>query len=131
MNRHQFLTLASIVQKEAGNDEEMPIIAAVFHNRLRRGMPLQADPTVIYGIESFDGNITRRHLREHTPYNTYRISGLPPGPIANPGRSALRATANPAPVDYLYFVSRGDGSHHFSKTLAEHNAAVRRYILNR
>lgn len=131
LDRHQFLTLASIVQKEAGSDEEMPIIAAVFHNRLRLGMPLQADPTVIYGIEDFAGNITRRHLREHTPYNTYRIPGLPPGPIANPGRSALQATANPAPVDYLYFVSRGDGSHQFSKTLAEHNAAVRRYILNR
>ncbi len=131
LDRHQFLTLASIVQKEAGNDQEMPLVAAVFHNRLRRRMPLQADPTVIYGVEDYHGRITRRHLQTRTAYNTYRIPGLPIGPIANPGRSALQATAHPAPVDYLYFVSRGDGTHHFSKTLAEHNAAVRRYILNR
>ncbi len=131
LDRHQFLTLASIVQKEAGSDQEMPLVAAVFHNRLRRRMPLQADPTVIYGVEDYQGRITRRHLQTLTPYNTYRIPGLPVGPIANPGRSALQATAHPASVDYLYFVSRGDGTHHFSRTLAEHNAAVRRYILNR
>jgi UPF0755 protein len=131
LNRHQLVTLASIIQKEAGSNQEMPLISAVFHNRLKKGMPLQADPTVIYGIEEFDGNLTRRHLLEPTPYNTYRMAGLPPGPIANPGSDALQAAADPAPVDYLYFVARGDGSHQFSSTLAEHNAAVRRYQLKR
>ncbi len=131
LNRHQLLTLASIIQKEAGNNSEMPLISAVFHNRLRRGIALQADPTVIYGIKDFDGNITRRHLREITPYNTYRVPGLPPGPIASPGRAALQAAANPAGVNYLYFVARGDGNHQFSNTLREHNAAVRRYQLKR
>jgi UPF0755 protein len=129
LNRHQLLTLASIIQKEAGNNSEMPLISAVFHNRLRRGIALQADPTVIYGVKDFDGNLTRRHLREITPYNTYRVPGLPPGPIASPGRAALQAAANPAAVNYLYFVARGDGSHKFSSTLREHNAAVRRYQL--
>lgn len=131
LNRHQLLTLASIIQKEAGNNQEMPLISAVFHNRLRRGIALQADPTVIYGVKDFDGNLTRRHLREITPYNTYRVPGLPPGPIASPGRAALQAAANPATVNYLYFVARGDGSHKFSSTLREHNAAVRRYQLKR
>ncbi|MEZ4483867.1 MAG: endolytic transglycosylase MltG [Syntrophotaleaceae bacterium] len=131
LNRHQLLTLASIIQKEAGDNSEMPLISAVFHNRLRRGIALQADPTVIYGIENFDGNLTRRHLQEITPYNTYRVPGLPPGPIASPGRAALQAAANPAAVNYLYFVARGDGSHQFSNTLREHNAAVRRYQLKR
>ncbi len=129
LNRHQLLTLASIIQKEAGDNSEMPLISAVFHNRLRRGIALQADPTVIYGVKDFDGNLTRRHLREITPYNTYRVPGLPPGPIASPGRAALEAAANPANVNYLYFVARGDGSHKFSSTLREHNAAVRRYQL--
>lgn len=128
---HQLLTLASIVQKEAGNREEMPRIAAVFHNRLKRRMPLQADPTVIYGIEDFDGNLTRKHLNTTTPYNTYRIAGLPPGPIACPGEDALRATAQPAESDDLYFVARGDGTHVFSATLREHNRMVRRYQLRR
>jgi UPF0755 protein len=131
LNRHQLVILASIIQKEAGNSQEMPLISAVFHNRLKLGMPLQADPTVIYGIREFDGNLTRRHLLEPTPYNTYRMAGLPHGPITNPGRHALQAAANPAPVNYLYFVSRGDGNHQFSSTLAEHNAAVRRYQLKR
>lgn len=131
LNRHQLLTLASIIQKEAGNNQEMPLISAVFHNRLRRGIALQADPTVIYGVKDFDGNLTRRHLREITPYNTYRVPGLPPGPIASPGRAALQAAANPATVNYLYFVARGDGSHKFSSTLQEHNAAVQRYQLKR
>jgi UPF0755 protein len=126
---HQLVTLASIIQKEAGNREEMPIVSAVFHNRLRIRMPLQADPTVIYGVEDYAGRITRKHLNTHTPYNTYRIPGLPPGPIANPGEDALRAAAYPAEVDYLYFVSRGDGTHVFSRTLREHNAAVQKYIL--
>lgn len=131
LDRHRLVTLASIIEKEAGNKEEMPLISAVFHNRLRIGMPLQADPTVIYGIEKFDGNLTRRHLQEHTPYNTYRIAELPPGPITNPGSEALHAAANPAEADYLYFVGRGDGTHQFSRTLAEHNAAVRRFQLKR
>jgi len=128
---HQLLTLASIIQKEAGNDSEMPMISAVFHNRLRKGIPLQADPTVIYGLESFDGNLTRAHLEALTPYNTYRIRGLPPGPIASPGLEALEAAANPAASDALYFVSRGDGTHVFSDNLQQHNRAVRRYQLRR
>lgn len=131
LDRHELLTLASIIQKEAGTDEEMPRISSVFHNRLERGMRLQADPTVIYGVEDFDGNLTRRHLEDITPYNTYRLSGLPPGPIASPGDEALQAAANPADTDALYFVSRGDGSHVFSRTLGEHNRAVRRYQLGR
>jgi len=131
LDRHRLLTLASIVQKEAGSAEEMPLIAAVFLNRLRLGMPLQSDPTVIYGIDNFDGNLTRLHLETATPYNTYRFRGLPPGPIASPGLEALQACAHPARVGYLYFVARGDGSHQFSSTLAEHNQAVRRYQLKR
>lgn len=127
----QLLTLASIIQKEAGNVEEMPLISAVFHNRLKRGMLLQADPTVIYGIADFNGNITRKDLRTPTPYNTYVNPGLPPGPIANPGLAALLAAANPADQPYLYFVATGDGAHYFSRTLREHNRAVRRYQLRR
>jgi UPF0755 protein len=128
---HQLLTLASIIQKEAGNDGEMPLISAVFHNRLKKRMPLQADPTVIYGLESFDGNLTRAHLLTPTPYNTYRIYGLPPGPIASPGLSALQAAAAPAESRALYFVARGDGTHVFSDNLQQHNQAVRRYQLKR
>ena len=131
MNRHALLTLASIIQKEAGNVMEMPLISAVFHNRLKRGIALQADPTVIYGIADFDGNLTRKHLATPTPYNTYRKRGLPPGPIASPGLFALRAAANPADTKDLYFVARGDGTHEFNKTLKEHNRAVRRYQLRR
>jgi UPF0755 protein len=107
----------------------MPLIAAVFHNRLRKGMRLQADPTVIYGVAGFDGNLTRRHLETPTPYNTYTRSGLPPGPIASPGLAALRATALPAPSNALYFVARGDGRHEFNLSLEAHNRAVRRYQL--
>jgi UPF0755 protein len=125
------VTLASIVEKETSMPEERPLVAAVFLNRLRKGYRLQSDPTVIYGLENFDGNITRRDLETDTPYNTYLIRGLPPGPIANPGRGALWAVLNPAQVDYLYFVSRNDGSHHFSFTLEEHNRAVRLYQLAR
>jgi UPF0755 protein len=128
---HQLVTLASIIQKEAGNNEEMPLISAVFRNRLKQRIPLQADPTVIYGIENFDGNLTRLHLTTPTPYNTYRMVGLPRGPIANPGEEALQAAAFPAAVTYLYFVSRGDGTHKFSNTLREHNQAVQRYQLHR
>ncbi len=128
---HQLVTLASIIEKETGKAEEMPLISSVFHNRLRRGIQLQTDPTVIYGLANFDGNLTRKHLTTPTPYNTYIIRGLPPGPIANPGLAALTAAAEPAESDYLYFVARGDGSHHFSKSLQEHNRAVRKYQLKR
>jgi len=131
LTRHQLVTLASIIQKEAGNREEMPLISAVFHNRLKRGIPLQADPTVIYGLDEFDGNLTRRHLETPTPYNTYLRRGLPPGPIANPGEDALRAAANPADVNYLYFVAAGPSSHVFNSSLVEHNRAVRKYQLHR
>lgn len=131
LNRHQLITLASIIQKEAGNIMEMPLISAVFHNRLKRGIALQADPTVIYGIPDFDGNLTRKHLATPTPYNTYRKRGLPPGPIASPGQFALHAAANPATSKDLYFVARGDGTHEFTATLKDHNRAVRRYQLHR
>lgn len=130
LDRHQLVTLASIIEKETAQVEEMPLISSVLHNRLARNIPLQADPTVIYGIGGdFDGNLTRAHLQAATPYNTYRFRGLPPGPIASPGLAALQAAARPASTDYLYFVARGDGSHQFSRTLQEHNAAVRKYQL--
>ena len=128
---HDIVTLASIIEKETGAPSERPIIASVFHNRLKKRMRLESDPTVIYGIESFDGNITRRHLSSATPYNTYVIRGLPPGPIANPGRAALEAALYPAETDYLFFVSKKDGTHYFSKTIAEHTEAVRKYQLRR
>jgi UPF0755 protein len=131
LNRHQLLTLASIIQKEAGNVMEMPLISAVFHNRLKQGIALQADPTVIYGIDDFNGNLTRKHLATPTPYNTYTRKGLPPGPIASPGQFALLAAADPATSKDLYFVARGDGTHEFSATLQAHNQAVRRYQLRR
>lgn len=127
LTEHQLVTLASIVEKETGRPEERPLVAAVFRNRLRQGIPLQSDPTVIYGIERFDGNIKRADLRRWTLYNTYRFRGLPPGPIASPGLAAIEATLWPAPADYLYFVSRNDGTHHFSRTLAEHERAVDRF----
>ena len=127
----EWVTLASIIEKETGRKDEMPLVSAVFRNRLRNRMPLQSDPTVIYGIENFDGNLTRMHLERQNPYNTYLNRGLPPGPICNPGTDALAAVLNPAPVDYLYFVSRNDGSHQFSATLAEHSRAVRKYQINR
>jgi UPF0755 protein len=128
----QALVLASIVEKETGVPEERAAIAGVFVRRLQRGMLLQTDPTVIYGLgEAFDGNLRRRDLRSDTPYNTYTRKGLPPTPICMPGEAAIRAALHPAAGDSLYFVSRGDGSHQFSATLAEHNAAVRRYQLKR
>ncbi len=131
LTRHELVTLASIIEKEGGPVEEMPMVSAVFHNRLKREMRLQSDPTVIYGLEDFNGDLTREDLRTPGPYNTYRIDGLPPGPIANPGLAAMKAALFPADVGYLYFVSRNDGSHHFSENLREHNAAVRKYQKNR
>jgi UPF0755 protein len=122
------LILASIVEKETGRADERGLVAAVFINRLRIGMRLQTDPTVIYGMgASFDGNIRKRDLLTDTPYNTYTRTGLPPTPIAMPGLDALRATLNPAPSDALYFVARGDGTSKFSRTLAEHERAVTQY----
>ncbi|MCI5222836.1 MAG: endolytic transglycosylase MltG [Candidatus Electrothrix sp. AR4] len=126
-DRHRLLILASIVEKETGAAGERDVIAGVFYNRLRKGMRLQSDPTTIYGIENFNGNLTRADLKRKTPYNTYAINGLPAGPICNPGAAAIEAVLAPANVPYLYFVSRNDGSHHFSKTLKEHNRAVYKF----
>jgi UPF0755 protein len=129
---YEALVLASIVEKETGAAAERPQIAGVFIRRLRLGMLLQTDPTVIYGLGSaFDGNLTRRHLETATPYNTYVVAGLPPTPIALPGRAAIEAALHPAAGEALYFVARGDGSHQFSASLAEHNRAVARYQLGR
>jgi UPF0755 protein len=127
MKFEEVVILASIVEKETGRPEERPLIASVFLNRLRLGMRLESDPTVIYGIENFDGDLKKKDLADKTPYNTYVIHGLTPGPIANPGLESIKAVMDPARTDYLYFVSRNDGSHHFSKTLAEHNRAVEMY----
>jgi UPF0755 protein len=130
----ELVTLASVVERETGRPEERPRIAAVFHNRLARGMPLQTDPTVIYALRKagrWDGNIRKRDLDLDSPYNTYRRAGLPPGPIASPGREALLAVLHPADTKDLYFVSRNDGSHHFSETLTEHERAVDRYQRSR
>jgi len=122
------LILASIVEKETGREDDRPLVAAVFLNRLRKGMLLQADPTVIYGLgEQFDGNLRKRDLLADSPYNTYTRSGLPPTPIAMPGLASLSAALNPPDSDVLYFVSRGDGSSHFSRTLTEHDRAVTKY----
>ncbi len=122
------LILASIVEKETGRESDRTTISRVFHNRLAIGMPLQTDPTVIYGMfDSFDGNLRRADLRTDHPWNTYTRKGLPPTPIAMPGRNALKAAVQPAPSNALYFVAKGDGTSHFSATLDEHNAAVNRY----
>ncbi len=131
MSVHEVVTLASIIEKETGAPEERPLISSVFHNRLKRGMRLETDPTVIYAIPEFDGNLKRRHLETYTPYNTYKIKGLPPGPIASPGAAAMAAALFPAQTNYLYFVSKRDGTHQFSATIKEHNAAVRKYQLRK
>jgi len=128
---HQIVTLDAIIEKETGDPAERPMISSVFHNRLARGMRLASDPTVIYGIEDFDGNLTRKHLNTPTPYNTYQIKGLPPGPIANPGKEALRAALFPAETQFLYFVSRRNRTHQFSTNIKDHNRAVRKYQLRR
>jgi UPF0755 protein len=126
------LILASIVEKETGQEADRAKISQVFHKRLAERMLLQTDPTIIYGLgDSFDGNLTRAHLRMESPYNTYRVRGLPPSPIALPSAASLEAALNPATTDYLYFVARGDGSTQFSRTLEEHNAAVREFQLQR
>lgn len=128
--KYELITLASIIEKETGAAFERPTISGVFNNRLRVGMRLQTDPTVIYGMgESYDGNIRRKDLRTDTPYNTYTRYGLPPSPIAMPGEAAIRAAANPQKTEFLYFVGKGDGTHSFSKTLTEHNNAVVKYQL--
>jgi UPF0755 protein len=128
----EVVVLASLVERETGAPHERPLVAAVFLNRLARGMRLETDPAVIYGIPNFDGNLRRVHLEDASnPYNTYRIAGLPPGPIANPGEAALRAVVEPADADYLYFVARKDGTHHFSRSYAEHVRAVNRYQRSR
>lgn len=126
----ELVTLASIVEKETGKSEERPLVAAVYSNRLKTGMGLQCDPTVIFALERarrYNGNLTREDLHFDSPYNTYKYAGLPPGPIASPGRASLEAAANPADAPYLYFVSRNDGSHAFASTLDEHNHNVFEY----
>ncbi len=127
----EFVTLASIIGKESGTKEEKCLISAVFHNRLKRHMKLQSDPTAVYHISRSSGIVTRNDLRRDTPYNTYRINGLPPGPIANPGIDSYYAALNPTPVNYLYFVSRNDGTHQFSASLSQHNSAVIKYQIDK
>lgn len=121
---HRLLTIASMIEKEAKVKDELPLISAVLQNRLKKGMKLQCDPTVIYGIKNFNGDLTKADLKRWTPYNTYLIKGLPPTPIANPSKDAIISALNPAKVDYLYFVSKNDGTHYFSKDLKDHNKAV-------
>jgi len=127
MTLGEVVTLASIVERETGRADERPLIAGVFLNRIKKGMRLDSDPTVIYGIKDFNGNLTRKDLKTYTPYNTYVIKGLPPGPIANPGIDSIKAVLYPSGNDYLYFVSKNDGSHYFSKSLEEHNRRVSTY----
>jgi UPF0755 protein len=124
---HEVVTIASIIEKETRIPEEKPLISAVIRKRLALGMPLQMDPTVIYGARRFDGTVTRKDLQSPGPYNTYLNKGLPPGPIANPGPVSIAAALEPAKADYLYFVSNNDGSHTFSRTLPEHNRAVKKF----
>jgi UPF0755 protein len=127
ISEREVVILASIIEKETPLSEEKPLISAVFQNRLKKKIPLQSDPTVIYGIKNFNGNLTKEHLLRRTPYNTYLIVGLPPTPICNPGKESLLAAVHPAPVPYLYFVSKNDGSHYFSSDIEEHNRAVWKY----
>lgn len=128
---NEAITLASLIEKETGKDEERPLVSSVFHNRLKKNMRLQTDPTVIYAMEDFDGNIRKKDLSIDSPYNTYKYTGLPPGPIANPGVKSALAALYPAQTDYLYFVSRNDGSHQFSTNLVSHNHAVYAYQIKK
>jgi len=127
-SRHEIVTLASIIEKEAISADEKPLISSVFHNRLRIGMPLQSDPTAVYGVRAFSGKVSKEDVERHSPYNTYLNKGLPPGPIGNPGIDAVIAAMNPAKSDFLYFVARQDGTHQFSRNLADHNRAEVRYL---
>ena len=127
----EVVTLASIIGKETGFKDEKPMVSAVFHNRLKKGMKLQSDPTAVYNLDDFDGKIRRSHLLRNTPHNTYRNSGLPPGPIANPDINSLTAALYPARVNYLYFVANNNGSHQFSSTLIDHHQAVSKYQILR
>jgi UPF0755 protein len=127
----EFVTLASLIGKETGHKEEKEKISAVFHNRLKRGMRLQSDPTAVYRLDAYRNSVKRKDLDNDTPYNTYKIRGLPPGPIANPGIDSLQAALYPAPVNYLFFVSKNDGTHIFSSNLAEHAQAVLKYQIKR
>jgi UPF0755 protein len=124
---HEVVTLASMIGKETGYRAEKSLVSAVFHNRLQKEMKLQCDPTAVYDLKSFSGAVKRRHLRRNSPYNTYVIDGLPPGPISNPGADSLQAALHPAAVNYLYFVSRNDGTHEFSRNLLAHREAIIKY----
>jgi UPF0755 protein len=128
ITRNVLVTLASMIEKEAIDPSERPLIASVFNNRLTRGMPLQSDPTAVYGIRSFAGKVSKQDIMRPSPYNTYLIKGIPPGPIGNPGSAAIEAAIMPASTGYYYFVARKDGTHYFSATLEEHNRAVRKYL---
>ena len=130
ISQREAVILASMIEKETRLPEEKPLISSVFHNRLRKKIPLQSDPTVIYGMKDFNGNLTKEDLMRPTPYNTYLIPGLPPTPICNPGKDSFLAAVHPAPVPYLYFVSKNDGSHFFSSDFEEHNRAVWKYQKN-
>jgi UPF0755 protein len=127
MSLHEAVTLASIIEREARIERERPLISAVYHNRLNQGIPLQADPTLLYPVRNFDAPITHSMLNDQNPYNTYKQEGLPPSPISNPGEGSLRASVEPADVPYLFFVSRGDGTHVFSETLENHQRAVNKF----
>jgi len=131
MTLSEVVTLASLIGKETGFKNEKPLVSAVFHNRLKKGMKLQSDPTAVYDLDDFDGKIRKSHLLRDAPHNTYRISGLPPGPIANPDTESLKAALYPAKVDYLYFVANNNGSHQFSLTLIDHRQAISKYQILR
>ncbi|MBI1820246.1 MAG: endolytic transglycosylase MltG [Nitrospirae bacterium] len=124
LTQQEIVTLASIIERETNSDEERAWVSAVFHNRLKKNIPLQSDPTVIYEMKGYTGKITKKMLLTKTPYNTYKLKGLPAGPISNPGKRSLEAAVHPAAVEYLYFVSKNNGTHYFSTSLKEHNKAV-------
>ena len=131
MTEYQILILASIIEKETGSSADRPLLASVFHNRLKRRMRLDSDPTVIYGMQDFNGNLTRKDLRTPTAYNTYRRYGRPPTPICSPGVDSIQSALYPANEKFLYFVARGDGTSQFSRSLREHNKSVNHYQKNR